>query len=156
MEVNKEMIEEAAKKIAGDMTTVRELKGITDAEMEAVYSLGFNFYRTGNIENAEKVFKFLVLFDHFNPKYWIGMGAVLQVKKQYQGAITAYAYASFLDIKDPKPQYHAAECYLALGDRANASSALAALERFAPENTERGREYRAKAAELKALVDGDR
>ena len=89
MEINKEKIEEAAKKIAGDMTTVRELKGITDAEMEAVYSLGFNFYRTGNIENAEKVFKFLVLFDHFNPKYWIGMGAVLQVNKQYQGAITA-------------------------------------------------------------------
>ena len=36
MEINKETIEEAAKKIAGDMSTVRELKGITDAEMEAV------------------------------------------------------------------------------------------------------------------------
>lgn len=154
MEINKEMIEQAAKKIAGDMATVRELKGITDAEMEAVYSLGFNFYRTGNIENAEKVFKFLVLFDHFEPKYWIGMGAVLQVKKMYDGAITAYAYASFLDIHDPKPQYHAAECYLAKGDRANAASALAALERFAPENTDRGREYRAKAQELKKLIDG--
>ena len=154
MEINKEMIEEAAKKIAGDMATVRELKGITDAEMEAVYSLGFNFYRTGNIENAEKVFKFLVLFDHFEPKYWIGMGAVLQVKKMYDGAITAYAYASFLDIHDPKPQYHAAECYLAKGDRANAASALAALERFAPEDTDRGREYRAKAQELKKLIDG--
>ncbi len=154
MEINKEMIEEAAKKIAGDMSTVRELKGITDAEMEAVYSLGFNFYQTGNIENAEKVFKFLVLFDHFNAKYWIGMGAVLQVKKQYDGAVTAYAYASFLDIHDPKPQFHAAECYLAKGDRANAASALAALEQFAPQNTERGREYRAKAAELKKLIEG--
>ena len=154
MEINKETIEEAAKKIAGDMSTVRELKGITDAEMEAVYSLGFNFYRTGNIENAEKVFKFLVLFDHFNPKYWIGMGAVLQVKKMYDGAITAYAYASFLYIHDPKPQYHAAECYLAKGDRANAASALAALEQFAPADTDRGREYRAKAEELKKLIDG--
>jgi type III secretion system low calcium response chaperone LcrH/SycD len=156
MEIDREKIEEAARKIAGDMTTVRELKGITDAEMDAVYSLGFNFYRTGNIENAEKVFKFLVLFDHFEPKYWIGMGAVLQVKKMYDGAITAYAYASFLDIHDPKPQYHAAECYLAKGDRANAASALAALERFAPEDTDRGREYRAKAEELKKLIDGDK
>ena len=155
MEINKEIIEESAKKIAGDMSTVRELKGITDAEMEAVYSLGFNFYRTGNMENAEKVFKFLVLFDHFNPKYWIGMGAVLQLKKQYQGAITAYAYASFLDIHNPKPQYHAAECYLALGDRVNAASALAALERFAPDDAECGREYRAKAVELKKLIDGE-
>ena len=55
MEINKEMIEEAAKKIAGDMTTVRELKGITDAEMEAVYSLGFNFYRTGNVEGTADI-----------------------------------------------------------------------------------------------------
>ncbi len=154
MEVSKEMIEAAAKKIATEMTTVRELKGITDAEMEAIYSLGFNFYQTGNIENAEKVFKFLVLFDHFCAKYWIGMGAVLQVKRQYEGAITAYAYASFLDIHDPKPQFHAAECYLAKGDRANAASALAALEQFAPTDTDRGREYRAKAEELKKLIEG--
>lgn len=155
MEISRELIEEAAKKIAGEMSTVRELKGITDAEMEAVYSLGFNYYRTGNVENAEKVFKFLVIFDHFNPKYWIGMGAVLQVKKQFHGAIAAYAYASFLDIRDPKPQYHAAECYLAAGDRENAASALAALERFAPADTQRGREYREKAAALKKLVDGE-
>lgn len=154
MEISREKIEEAAKNIAGNMATVRELKGITDAEMEAVYSLGFNFYQTGNIENAEKVFKFLVLFDHFEPKYWIGLGAVLQLKKAFDGAITAYAYASFLDIHDPKPQYHAAECYLAKGDRANALSALAALEAFAPTDTDRGLEYRAKAEELKALAEG--
>ena len=49
MEINRQTIEEAAKKFAGDLSTIRELKGITDAEMEAVYSLGFNFYRTGNI-----------------------------------------------------------------------------------------------------------
>lgn len=154
MEISMEKIEEAAKKIAGDMATVRELKGITDAEMEAVYSLGFNFYQTGNIENAEKVFKFLVLFDHFEPKYWIGLGAILQIKKAFEGAITAYSYASFLNIHDPKPQYHAAECYLALGDRENALSALAALERFAPADTDRGREYLAKAEKLKELAEG--
>lgn len=154
MEISREKIEEAAKKIAGDMTTVRELKGITDAEMEAVYSLGFNFYRTGNIENAEKVFKFLVLFDHFCAKYWTALGAVLQVRKRYEGAITAYAYASFLDIHDPKPQYLAAECYLARGERDNAASALAALDEFAPTDTGRGREYRAKAEELKKIIEG--
>jgi hypothetical protein len=78
------------------------------------------------------------------------------VKKAFDGAITAYAYASFLDIHNPKPQYHAAECYLAKGDRANALSSLAALEAFAPEDTDVGREYRAKAAELKKLVEGSK
>ena len=147
-----EKIEEAAKAFAG-MGTVREIKGITDAEMEAIYSMGFSFYNTGRYDDAEKVFRFLVLFDHLNPKYWTGLGAVQQVKKLYGDAITAYGYASFLDLDNPKPQYHAAECFLALGDKENALSALAALEEFCPKETAIGREYLAKAAELTARIE---
>ena len=55
-----EQIEKTAKAFL-DMGTVRELKGITDAEMEAVYSMGFSFYNTGRYDDAEKVFRFLVL-----------------------------------------------------------------------------------------------
>ncbi len=147
-----EKIEEAAKAFAG-MGTVREMKGITDAEMEALYSMGFSFYNTGRYDDAEKVFRFLVLFDHLNARYWTGLGAVLQVKKLYGDAITSYGYASFLDLKNPKPQYYAAECCLALGDKANALSALAALEQFCAKDTEAGREFREKAAALKALAE---
>lgn len=146
-EINENLIAETARKLVEDVTTVRDLKGITDAEMEAVYSLGFNFYNTGRIEDAAKVFKFLVLFDHMNPKYWTGMGAVQQVNREYQAAVTSYGFASFLDLENPKPQFHAAECYLAMGDKTNALSALAALEKFAPD-TEEGRAYKTKGEEL--------
>lgn len=151
-EINEDIIAETAKKLIEDVTTVRDLKGITDGEMEAVYSLGFNFYNTGRIEDAEKVFKFLVLFDHMNPKYWTGMGAVQQVKREYEAAVTSYGFASFLDLENPKPQFHAAECYLAMGDRTNALSALAALAKFAPD-TEEGRAYRAKGEELGKRIE---
>ena len=144
-------IAEAAKMLA-EMGTIRELKGITDAEMEAIYSLGYSFYNTGRYDDAEKVFRFLILFDHLNPKYWTGMGAVQQIKKLYTDAITSYGYASFLDLDNPKPQYFAAECFLAMGDKDNALSALAALEEFCPKESELGREYRAKAEELKAII----
>jgi type III secretion system low calcium response chaperone LcrH/SycD len=147
-----EKIEQAAKSLA-EMGTVRELKGITDAEMEAIYSLGYSFYTTGRYDDAEKVFRFLVLFDHLNAKYWTGLGAGQQVKKLYGDAVTSYGYASFLDLENPKPQYFAAECFIALGDKVNAASALAALEEFCPKDTEIGREYRAKAAELKAMIE---
>ena len=147
-----EQIEKTAKAFL-DMGTVRELKGITDAEMEAVYSMGFSFYNTGRYDDAEKVFRFLVLFDHLNPKYWSGLGAVAQVKRDFQKAVQYYGYASFLDIKNPKPQYYAAECFAAMGDKPNALSALAALEMYCPENTEVGREYRKKAAEFKATLE---
>ena len=147
-----EQIETAAKGFA-DMGTVRELKGITDSEMEAFYSLGYSFYTTGRYEDAEKVFRFLVLFDHLNQKYWTGLGAVYQVEKRYSEAITAYGYASFLDLKNPKPQYFAAECFAALGDKSNALSAIAALETYCPNSTELGRDYLAKAADLKAKLE---
>ncbi len=152
MKIDEETLAAAAKKLVEDVTTVRDMKGITTGEMEAVYSLGFNFYNTGRYDEAEKVFKFLVLFDHLNPKYWMGMAALQQVKKNYDGAITSYGFASFLDLHDPKPQYHAAECFLAKGDTENALSALEALKQYAPKETERGRVYLEKAAELEARI----
>ena len=144
-------IEEAAKKFMNG-STVKELKGIKNEELEAVYSLAFNFYRSGKYDEAEKLFNFLALFDHLNQKFWMGVGAVRQVKKDYAGAVQAYGYASFLDLKNPKPQIHAAECFLAMGDKRNAASSLEALDMFCPKDTELGREYRAKAAELRKLV----
>ena len=149
--ITEEEIAEAAKKFMNG-STIKELRGITNAEMEAVYSLAFNYYRTGKLEEAEKLFNFLALFDHLNPKFWIGVGAVRQVKKDFQGAVQAYAYASFLDIHNPKPQYYAAECFLAMGDKRNAASAVEAIDAFAPKNTEIGREYRAKAEALKETI----
>ena len=152
-DINEDQIKEAAQKFATGFATMRELKeGITKAEMEAVYSVGFNMYRTGRYDDAEKIFRFLVLFDHLEPKYWMGVGAIQQVRKDYQGAIASYGYASFLDLRNPKPQLHAAECFLAMGDKVNAASALVALDKYCPADTQIGREYRAKAAELRKLV----
>ena len=144
-------IKEAAQKFLNG-STIKELKGITNQEMEAVYSLAYNYYRTGRFDEAEKLFNFLALFDHLNQKFWMGVGAVRQVKKDFSGAVQAYSYASFLDISNPKPQLHAAECFLAMGDKRNAASSLEALDKFCPKDTDIGREYRAKAAELRKVV----
>ena len=153
--ITTEQITEAARRFVNDYTTLGELKGISHEELEAVYSLGFTQYRTGRYEDASKLFQFLVLFDPLNPKYWLALGAVQQVAKDDQGAIASYGYASFLDLENPKPQLHAAECFLALGDRQNAASALMALEQYCPTDTDTGREYRAKAAALRKQIGED-
>ncbi len=152
-EATKKTIENAAKKIFKDGATLSELKGITDNEMKAVYQLGLGFYRTGRYDDADKVFRFLVLFDHLEPKYWTGLGAVQQMKKNFKGATASYGYASFLDLKNPKPQYYAAECFLALGDKENATSALDALDEYCPKDTILGKEFRAKAAALREKLN---
>ena len=150
-DITKKQVEEAAKAFAGG-ATMKEVKGITNDELEAVYSLGFGYYSTGKFEDAQKLFEFLVLFDHLSTKYWFALGAVQQAQKDYQKAIASYGYSSFLDLENPKPQLHAAECYLALGDKENAASAIMALEQYCPTGTDIGREYRAKAAELRKSI----
>ena len=135
--------------------TLKQLKGVTNEELEAVYSLAFGYYRTGKYEEALKLFQFLVLFDHLNQKYWLGLGAAQQVLKDYQNAVASYGYCSFLNLDNPKPQLHAAECFLAMGDRRNAASSLEALDAYCPKDTDIGREYRAKAAKLREAVGED-
>jgi len=150
--IDTKKITEAVKSMLTNGSTLKQLKGVSNEELEAVYSLAFGYYRTGKYDEASKLFQFLVLFDHLNAKFWFGLGAVQQALKDYQGAVSSYGYCSFLKLDNPKPQLHAAECFLALGDKRNAASTLEALNEFCPRDTDVGREYRAKAARLRELV----
>ena len=145
-------IAEGVKTLIQEQATLKQLKGVTNDELEAVYSLAFGYYQTGKYDEAHKLFQFLVLFDHLNAKYWFGLGATQQALKDYQNAAVSYGYCSFLKLDNPKPQLHAAECFLALGDKRSAASALEALNEYCPKDTDIGREYRAKAAKLREVV----
>ena len=114
--IDTKKISEGVKALIERGATLKQLKGVTNAELEAVYSLAFGYYRTGKFDEALKLFQFLVLFDHLNQKFWMGLGAVQQVLKDYQSAVTSYGYCSFLKLDNPKPQLHAADCFLAIGD----------------------------------------
>lgn len=139
-------------KLTGSNFTIRDLQGLGDKEMESVYAMAYNFYRAGNYADAEKIFHYLCLIDHLTLKYWLGLGATQQVQKNYSGAVKAYAYASMLDIHDPRPQIHAAECWLAMQDKENAVSALTALMEFCPDTPEKKR-FRDRAQALLKLVE---
>ena len=145
-------IAEGVKTLIQEQATLKQLKGVTNDELEAVYSLAFGYYQTGKYEEAHKLFQFLVLFDHLNAKYWFGLGATQQALKDFQNAAVSYGYCSFLKLDNPKPQLHAAECFLALGDKRSAASALEALNEYCPKDTDIGREYRAKAAKLREVI----
>ncbi len=150
--IDSKKITDSLKTLMTQSATIKQLKGVTNAELEAVYSLAFGYYSTGRYDEALKLFQFLVLFDHLNAKFWMGLGAVQQVMKDYKSAVVSYGYCSFLKLDNPKPQLHAAECFLAMGDKRKAASSLEALDAYCPKDTEEGREYRAKAAKLRELV----
>ena len=133
--------------------TLKDIKGLSDEQMESIYALGVNFYKLGRIAEAEKIFKFLVFFDYYCQKYWVGMGAVHQLQKHFEQARVAYEYAALLDITQPKPIYHAAECYLALGRIEDAEATLDALEEECPPENELNKKYLAKGVKLRQLIE---
>ena len=150
--IDTKKVTEGVKAIIKDGATLKKLKGVTNDELEAVYSLAYGYYQTGKYDEALKLFQFLVFFDHLNAKFWFGLGAVQQATKDYQNATISYGYCSFLKLDNPKPQFHAAECFLALGEKTKAASALYALKEYCPADTEIGREYLAKAEILRKAV----
>ncbi len=145
-------LQDMAKKVFQEGATLGELKGITPRELNAVYQMGLGFYNTGRFDDAEKVFTFLVTFDHLESKYWMAAGAVQQVKKEFEKAKSCYVQASMLDIHSPKPQYYVAECYLALGQKDDALASLDTLLEYCNGTDEVTREFRAKAEELKKKI----
>lgn len=98
---------------------------------EALYHVAYQHYRSGKFADAEAIFGFLTTCAALEPKYWVGLAGSRQMQKNYKKAIDAYQIAFDLKPKDPKISFHAAECYLALGDTKEGIFALECAERAA-------------------------
>ena len=147
-ELTPEDIAEAMTAITEQGATLADLKGFTRKHLEALYTVGFNAYNSGNYKQALKVFQFLCLYDHLEKKYWMALGACRQLMKQYKDAVDVYTYAWSLDMDDPTAALHAADCHIALGDRDAAISGL----RFAAKNSVDKPELHAVKERAEALL----
>ena len=153
-EFSEEIKELVARGIAGSLMgePLKIAKGISNEELESVYSLAYSYYTTGKYDEALKLFKFLVMFDHMNQKYWIGLGSVHQVLKQWDEAIAAYAQAMMFDVSKPKPIYYAALCYFAKGEKTHAAASVQAFELFCKGNDPETVKFRNKIVALKSAI----
>lgn len=79
---------------------------------EQIYWVAHNLYTGGKYADAERMFRVLALRLPRDKRFWMGLGACLQMQHQYQSAINAYS--RILSEADPYPYIHLAECYLGL------------------------------------------
>ncbi|WP_445147345.1 type III secretion system translocator chaperone SicA [Dyella sp. Tek66A03] len=93
---------------------IKDLHGISDDMLEGVYAYAHRFYVNGQLDEAETFFRFLYLYDFYNGEYALGLGAVFQMKREYQKAIDMYALAFALTKRDYRPMFHVGQCQLAL------------------------------------------
>jgi len=120
------------KTIAGS-ATLKEIHGVPDSVMEGTYAHAYEFYQQGRFDDAEVFFRFLCLYDPFNPEYKMGLAATLQQKKQYIHAIDTYEAMFAFAKNDYRPKLHIGQCYLFMKNTQQARESFSAiLESDAP------------------------
>jgi type III secretion system low calcium response chaperone LcrH/SycD len=96
----------------------------TNEDISLLYSLGINLYEQEDYTQATIIFQRLVLAKSHEKKFWMALGASLQMKKHYEDALTSWAIASLIQDEDPLPHFHAAECLLCIENEEQAKKAL--------------------------------
>ncbi len=130
--------------------TLGDLRGLTEGHYEAIYSAGYAQYNAGRYEQAEKVFQFLTINNPYDRRFPMALGSVKQVKGDYREAIGYYGMASVLDMMDPIPLFHSAECLAALGQVNDAIEALGFVIRNA--NKPETAQYKQRAEAMVGIL----
>lgn len=94
--------------------TLKDVHGVSNETMSDVYKLAYDFYHMGKLDDAESLFRFLCIYDFYNPEYAMGLAAVYQLKKNYAKAIDFYALSYSLSQDDYRPMHYAGQCNLML------------------------------------------
>lgn len=98
-----------------DGAPLKDLRGISCEQMDSLYAFAYEFYEQGRLDDAERFFHFLCIYDFYNPQYWMGLAAVQQLKQNHQKAIDLYAVAFAQGKNDYRPMLYTGQCHLALG-----------------------------------------
>lgn len=118
--VNDERIAEMAWEAVSAGATLKDIHGIPQDMMEGLYAHAYDFYNKGRLDEAETFFRFLAIYDFYNPDYIMGLAAVCQLKKQFQKACDLYAVAFALSKNDYRPVFFTGQCQLLMRKAAKA------------------------------------
>lgn len=121
-----------------EVRTYKEVVGLSDDDLEAIYGLAHGEYENGRYADAERTFTVLCLHDHRSERFWLGLGAARQQLNEFAGAVMAYSQAAEAGSTNPFVPLHAAECYFALGLYAEALHGLDVALDWASYNPEPG------------------
>ena len=94
--------------------TIAQANNMSQGYLETTYKTGYDQYTAGHFEEAAKVFQYLCLYDQWNPRNYLSLGACLQMMHLYGQAIQTYTFAFRMDADNPLPLVYMADCNLAL------------------------------------------
>jgi len=122
-ETDQKIFKLAQRTMRGETSLKAELN-LTGKELEGIYAVGYNLYKSGKYGDARLIFAYLCMFDPTVYKFVFGIASCYQAEADYQSAGMYYAMASGLDQAQPAPFLHLGECLMALKDKAGARTSL--------------------------------
>ena len=135
--------------------TIGDVCNVSQDMLESLYSLGYNLYTSGNYKDAETVFSGLCLYDHNDPRFWMGLAGSRQANGKYQEAVDAYGLCSAMGaLASPVPLLQAGMCYLKMGDREKAKGAFVVALSMGEEGNPEHDAARGKASAMLAILAG--
>jgi Flp pilus assembly protein TadD len=87
-----------------------------------IYLYTYELHRQGRLDEAESLFRLLLVYDVHNVDYALALGAVYQLREEYDRAIRILGMAHALGGTDHRPLLHAGKCNL-LAHRPDAARA---------------------------------
>jgi type III secretion system low calcium response chaperone LcrH/SycD len=102
----------------------KDALGVQESDTEALYAQGYQLYNMGKYKDARSVFGSLMLIDPIDPRFLFGHAACSHMLEEYKVAADMYMHQAIVAPDDPIPYYHAADCYIKLGDLFSASVSL--------------------------------
>ncbi|MCE5317172.1 MAG: hypothetical protein LLG04_07400 [Parachlamydia sp.] len=103
---------------------IRELVGIDQAVVKALYRSGAELYNSKSFNEASAAFTVVTLMEVPAYDAWIGLGNSEFYCQRYQSALIAYAMAAWSNPKNPMPHIYSSHCYEALKQYENALNSL--------------------------------
>lgn len=102
----------------------RQMKPFNQKQMEILYSVAYGYYEQGKYAQAIAFFTQLILHHPFDPRFWKGLASSHQMEGSYSAAARSWATACLLEPSNPISHFHAAECFISLGEQIEANKAL--------------------------------
>lgn len=104
--------------------SMRQALGVTDLLLENLYQQAYQFYKMGKYEQAMNLFFILYFFEGKDARFSLGIAACCHMQKNFNKAIQYYMVNAMVDPDSPFPFYHIADCFLQMGNKLSALTAL--------------------------------
>lgn len=110
-------------------------EALSAEKVEEMHHIAYNLYQDRQYDRAAHFFRLLTIVNPLEMKYWKGLGASLQMTKDYEQAIQYYVSAQLVCQNKPDPYLYvyAADCYFALGQKQESLKALEGAQLIATE-----------------------